>query len=313
MTNQPISDIPGKVPDIPSLTGGAGGRTRSADDVLASFISASGSDPPSGVVPFRTEEPPQSHDNKNVDTVNHPIHHHQLNQGVKNTVELGSVASLASGLPTEQDHTNTHVAQIHSSNDNDTIKNVVTSASLNPVDLLFPSLAQDPPLFSLPDPPSLPPPLPSRPHLPPSSFSLPSSVPSSYPSAANPSAPHLPLSTSSPPRSVFAVPTPLSRNLSLAKYNACILGLSLEYQFIAEFFAIKEIELTRHYIINFYDHVLKHFDKDHQGGESVFIQSLKSKKTVSPPRSRIQSFLNLGLSAPIKAALYSSSNVSLGN
>ena len=117
-----------------------------------------------------------------------------------------------------------------------------------------------------------------------------------------------PLSASSPyhspPLSVFSIPTPQSKNLSLAKYNAGILGLSIEYQAMAEYFHNNELELTRDYIFNFHNSLIKDYDKDHQGGESVFIQSVKANKMMSPSRTKIQPIMASNIQAPYGSALY---------
>ena len=162
-------------------------------------------------------------------------------------------------------------------------------------------------LSSVPPTPS-PAATPSAPHFafPPSlpSFSLSlSSVPSSLSSR--------PISASSPyhspPRSVFSIPTPQSKNLSLAKYNAGILSLSIEYQAMAEYFHNNDLELTQDYIFNFHNSLLKDYDKDHQGGESVFIQSIKANKMMSPSRTKIQPIMASNIQAPYGSALYVSS------
>ena len=76
----------------------------------------------------------------------------------------------------------------------------------------------------------------------------------------------------------FSIPTPQSKNLSLAKYNAEIWGLSIEYQATAEYFQNNELELSQITFSQFFD---LNYDKDHQGGESVFILSVRANKMMS--------------------------------
>ena len=129
-------------------------------------------------------------------------------------------------------------------------------------------------LSSIPPTPS-PAAIPQAPHfsvplsLPSSSLAL-SSVPGYIPSRpASASSPY-----HSPPRSPFSIPTPQSKNLSLAKYNAGILGLSIEYQSMAEYFHNNELEFTCDYVVGFHHSLIKDYDKDHQGGESVFLAAI---------------------------------------
>ena len=74
------------------------------------------------------------------------------------------------------------------------------------------------------------------------------------------------------------------------------------------------MEFTRDYVFNFHHSLIKDYDKDHQGGESVFIESIKSNKLISPARSKIQPIKAGNLQTPYGSALYiSASNASACN
>ena len=59
-------------------------------------------------------------------------------------------------------------------------------------------------------------------------------------------------------------------------YNAGVLGLSVKYQRLAEYFYHRKFDFDRSYVLQYYPEIIPEFDRDYQGGESVFMDSLRA-------------------------------------
>ena len=76
---------------------------------------------------------------------------------------------------------------------------------------------------------------------------------------------------------------------SLAHHNANVLGLSNEYRVLFRLANKAKWVPSRDFIINNYPHLIVDFDKDHQGGDSVYLSSINSDpaSSISPSRPDI--------------------------
>ena len=91
-----------------------------------------------------------------------------------------------------------------------------------------------------------------------------------------------------------------SGNTSLADYNAGILGLSTKYRNLAQFYFNRMCSLSREFVARNHPELLSDYDRDHQGGDSVFMGSLRvdSTPSSSSPRSSVYSSVGVVLPPP---------------
>ena len=86
-----------------------------------------------------------------------------------------------------------------------------------------------------------------------------------------------------PTGSVSSSSSSFSPNYSLTNYNTGKLGLSQDYRKLANYFFLHNFKFDRSYVYHHYP-ALHDFERDHQGGESVFLGSLRvSSSSLAPP------------------------------